>query len=144
MTVNQLGATFKSPGINPIGTGLDAFRASFSPICEDKSISCTPDALDQFAREELQNLTLDLILALHGLRTSRVLSSRGGGKNVFSDLSKLKFQHGNLLSSQVVESLFMVSCFWPRIVPATRRIANEKYPAVGTNESSLRRELKIL
>ncbi|EOO04241.1 putative protein kinase-like domain protein [Phaeoacremonium minimum UCRPA7] len=37
----------------------------------------------------LQNLTLDLLLALQGLRASRLLSSRGGGKNLFSDLAKL-------------------------------------------------------
>ncbi|KAJ0100743.1 hypothetical protein J7T55_000110, partial [Diaporthe amygdali] len=39
-------------------------------------------------RDWLQNLTLDLILVLQVLRTSRVLPSHGGGKNLFSDLSK--------------------------------------------------------
>jgi len=36
---------------NPIGKGLDAFRTSFNSICEDRSISCTPDALGQLAQE---------------------------------------------------------------------------------------------
>ncbi len=36
---------------NPIGKGLDAFRSSFNSICKERSISCTPDALDQFGQE---------------------------------------------------------------------------------------------
>jgi hypothetical protein len=36
---------------NPIGKGLDAFRTSFNSICEDRSISCTPDALGQLGQE---------------------------------------------------------------------------------------------
>ena len=36
---------------NPIGKGLDAFRTSFNSICEDRTISCTPDALGQLAQE---------------------------------------------------------------------------------------------
>ncbi|RYP33633.1 hypothetical protein DL766_003382 [Monosporascus sp. MC13-8B] len=73
---------------NPIGKGLDAFRASFSLICEDRSISCN-DALNQLGHEDLQNLTLDLLLALQGLRVSRLLPSTGGGKNLFNDLLRL-------------------------------------------------------
>jgi hypothetical protein len=38
-------------GNNPIGKGLDAFRTSFTSICEDRSISCTPDALGQLGQE---------------------------------------------------------------------------------------------
>ncbi len=37
---------------------------------------------------DLQNLTLDLLLALQGFRVSRLLRSSSGGKNLFSDLSK--------------------------------------------------------
>lgn len=36
---------------NPIGKGLDAFRTSFKSICDDRTLSCTPDALDQLAQE---------------------------------------------------------------------------------------------
>ena len=36
---------------NPIRKGLDAFRTSFNSICEDRTISCTPDALGQLAQE---------------------------------------------------------------------------------------------
>lgn len=35
----------------PIEEGLDAFRTAFSLICEDRSISCTPDALGHFGQE---------------------------------------------------------------------------------------------
>lgn len=38
-------------GNNPIGKGLDAFRTSFNSICEDRSISCTPDAVGQLGQE---------------------------------------------------------------------------------------------
>ncbi|KAJ9129857.1 Rhodopsin kinase [Pleurostoma richardsiae] len=68
----------------PIGNSLDAFRSSFNSTCEDRSISYTPDALGQLGQD-----ALDLVSALQGLRASRLLPSRGGGKNLFSDLSKL-------------------------------------------------------
>jgi len=32
---------------NPIKKGLDAFRISFNSICKDRSMSYTPEALDQ-------------------------------------------------------------------------------------------------
>ncbi|KAH6869569.1 hypothetical protein B0T10DRAFT_418334 [Thelonectria olida] len=74
---------------NPIGNGLDAFRASFNSICKGAGISCTPDALDQLGQEDLQNLIIDLLLALQSLRISRLLRSTGSGKNLLSDLSRL-------------------------------------------------------
>ncbi|KAK3936587.1 hypothetical protein QBC46DRAFT_366821 [Diplogelasinospora grovesii] len=74
---------------NPIGKGLDALRASFSSICKDKSISCGPDALSQLRPGDLQNLTINLIWALQGLLTSRLLPSTGGGRSLFDDLLRL-------------------------------------------------------
>ncbi|KAH7016034.1 uncharacterized protein B0I36DRAFT_41579 [Microdochium trichocladiopsis] len=74
---------------NPIGKGLDAFRASFGLICEGASVPCTPDSLGRIGQEDLQNLTLDLLLALQSLRISRLLRSSGSGKNLLSDLSRL-------------------------------------------------------
>ncbi|PGG98196.1 hypothetical protein AJ80_09574 [Polytolypa hystricis UAMH7299] len=74
---------------NPIGRGLDVFRASFRSTCEDASVSCTPDALEQLGQDDLQNITLDLLSALQGLPISRLLRSSGGGKNLFSDLIRL-------------------------------------------------------
>ncbi|GKU12502.1 unnamed protein product, partial [Fusarium langsethiae] len=74
---------------NPIGDGLNAFRASFKLICEGASVPCTLDALEQLSQEDLQNLVIDLLLALQGLRISRVLRSSGSGKNLLSDLSRL-------------------------------------------------------
>lgn len=32
---------------NPIGTGLDAFRASFRSVCQDANVRPTRDALNQ-------------------------------------------------------------------------------------------------
>ncbi|WPJ64576.1 hypothetical protein SMAC4_13827 [Sordaria macrospora] len=37
---------------HPIGTGLDAFRASFESVCKDRGISYpTPDALRQLDKK---------------------------------------------------------------------------------------------
>jgi hypothetical protein len=36
---------------NPIGNGIDAFRGSFSSVCERAHLSCIPDALDQLEHE---------------------------------------------------------------------------------------------
>ncbi|KAJ2906934.1 hypothetical protein MKZ38_009797 [Zalerion maritima] len=74
---------------NPIKNGLDTFRASFASVCEDRSIPCTLNSLDQLDDDDLQNLTLDLLSALQGLRVSRLLQSGGSGKNLFGDLSRL-------------------------------------------------------
>ncbi|RSL45552.1 hypothetical protein CEP51_016063, partial [Fusarium floridanum] len=74
---------------NPIGNGLDAFRASFNSTCEGAGISCTPDSIDKLGQEDLQNLIVDLLLALQGLRISRLLRASGSGKNLLSDLSRL-------------------------------------------------------
>ncbi|RMD42513.1 hypothetical protein DV735_g2633, partial [Chaetothyriales sp. CBS 134920] len=73
---------------NPIGNGLDAFRASFNSICEGASISCTPDALDQLGQEDLQNLVLVLVSTLQILPASRLLRSNSG-RTLFSELSRL-------------------------------------------------------
>ncbi|RSL57392.1 hypothetical protein CEP54_008310 [Fusarium duplospermum] len=75
---------------NPIGNGLDAFRASFKSICDSTNTNTwTTDALDQLSQEDLQNLIIDLLLALQSLRISRILRSSGSGKNLLSDLSRL-------------------------------------------------------
>ncbi|KAH7016319.1 uncharacterized protein B0I36DRAFT_254039 [Microdochium trichocladiopsis] len=67
---------------NPIGKGLDAFRASFSLICEGASVPCTPDSLGRLDREGKNDSTASL-------RISRLLRSSGSGKNLLSDLSRL-------------------------------------------------------
>lgn len=36
---------------NPIGNGLDAFRASFNTVCADRALSRIPDALGQLDQE---------------------------------------------------------------------------------------------
>ncbi|KAF3348006.1 hypothetical protein VD0002_g3548 [Verticillium dahliae] len=74
---------------NPIKNGLDSFRASFKAICTSQGISPCPDSLGKLKGDELQNLALDLLLALQGCRASRLLRSGGRGKNLFGDLSTL-------------------------------------------------------
>ncbi|KUI73383.1 hypothetical protein VM1G_08934 [Cytospora mali] len=75
---------------HPIGEGLDTFRTSFRSICESKSIVCTPDALGQLGQEDLQNLTLDLLVAPRIIQVSRLLPSRGRGRSLFSDITRLQ------------------------------------------------------
>lgn len=43
---------------NPIGNGLDTFRASFNLVCDGASISCTVDALDQLGQEGKKDVQL--------------------------------------------------------------------------------------
>ncbi|KAK5652988.1 hypothetical protein OQA88_9468 [Cercophora sp. LCS_1] len=74
---------------NPIGNGLDAFRASFSSICKGASVSYTPDAVERLGHKDLQNLTLILLLNLRILPASRLLRSSGHSESLFSDLSRL-------------------------------------------------------
>lgn len=62
--------------VQPIGTGLDAFRDS------NKS------SYDTLNSNESLDILLDLIHALQGVPVSRHLPSSRGGKNLLDDLSK--------------------------------------------------------
>ncbi|KAI0836075.1 hypothetical protein F5Y06DRAFT_274145 [Hypoxylon sp. FL0890] len=74
---------------NPIGRGLEAFLASFGSLCESKEIPCSREAVDQLDDEDLQNIAIELLSALQGLRVSRLLPSRNGKKNLLRDLPGL-------------------------------------------------------
>ncbi|RMJ01691.1 hypothetical protein CDV36_015615 [Fusarium kuroshium] len=92
-------------GDNPIGNGLDAFRASFQSICKGGSISLIPNALEQLEREgtasvaavcysnqqiDIQNLILDPLSALRNLSAVRSLPSKTGRGTLRSDLLRLE------------------------------------------------------
>ncbi|KAI0161090.1 hypothetical protein GGR52DRAFT_562862 [Hypoxylon sp. FL1284] len=64
---------------NPIGNGLDSFLASFSSLCESKSICCTGEALRQLSEEDIQDLISWLLSALQTLPVARLLPSRMHG-----------------------------------------------------------------
>ncbi|KAI1839917.1 hypothetical protein JX266_013876 [Neoarthrinium moseri] len=68
----------------PIGTGLQSFRASFEEFCQSKRL--VPSA---GVWGGLDDLSLDLLSALQGLRAPRQLPSRRHGKNLLDDLSAL-------------------------------------------------------
>ncbi|ELR04271.1 hypothetical protein GMDG_06671 [Pseudogymnoascus destructans 20631-21] len=73
----------------PIADGLNVFRDSFNSLCEGLGVSSSVDGLQRIGHEGLQNLALDLILALLVLPVSRILPSNIGNKNLFGDLSRL-------------------------------------------------------
>ncbi|KID86141.1 Protein kinase-like domain protein, partial [Metarhizium majus ARSEF 297] len=74
---------------NPIKDNLDDFRTLFASTCQERGLECSPDALASLDRDDLQNVTIDLILALQRLRISRLLLSAAGSKTVLSDLFEL-------------------------------------------------------
>ncbi len=90
---------------NPIGKGLDNFRASFQSTYDNEDSSCLPDAVDQLdqGREtsestscdssncaaDLRTLSFDLLLALQSSEASRLHPAIGRGKNPVDDLSRL-------------------------------------------------------
>ncbi|KAK0621573.1 hypothetical protein B0T17DRAFT_295605 [Bombardia bombarda] len=74
---------------NPIGKGLDPFRATFISICEERSISCSPDALGQLDRQDVQDLVFNLLSALQILPAIRLLRSKTGNGTLRSDLLRL-------------------------------------------------------
>ncbi|XP_044714425.1 uncharacterized protein HRG_12023 [Hirsutella rhossiliensis] len=73
----------------PIANGLDAFRASFSSICEARHVPRGPDALERLGQEDLQNIVLDLLSTLQIHPAARLLRSTGDGKTLFGDLLQL-------------------------------------------------------
>ncbi|KAK7931234.1 hypothetical protein PG985_001946 [Apiospora marii] len=58
---------------HPIGNGLNTFRASFGRLCESKSIICSPHSLTQLDQDDLQDLSIDILLSLQRFRASRLL-----------------------------------------------------------------------
>ncbi|PHH49261.1 hypothetical protein CFIMG_006234RA [Ceratocystis fimbriata CBS 114723] len=95
---------------HPIGKGLDAFRASFNSICKDRSILCSPDALDQLDPEDSQYLVFDLISAVENLTASRFLPSKTGHTSLRIDLIRLK--------SAVASTDFNFDCVKPLLKSA--------------------------
>ncbi|KAL2889273.1 hypothetical protein HOO65_030774 [Ceratocystis lukuohia] len=76
---------------HPIGKGLDAFRASFNSICEDMSILCSPDALDQLDLRDSRDLVISLLTAVQNLTAIRFLPSKTGHDSLRTDLIRLNF-----------------------------------------------------
>ncbi|KAF2676778.1 hypothetical protein K458DRAFT_468226 [Lentithecium fluviatile CBS 122367] len=71
----------------PIGKRLDAFRDSFSFVCQGADVPETLEVLDIYLTGiVLQNLGLGVVSALQTLPASRLLHSTSGDKNLFSDL----------------------------------------------------------
>ncbi|KAI5861527.1 hypothetical protein GGS23DRAFT_575496 [Durotheca rogersii] len=73
---------------NPIGRRLDEFRNSFSLACSEKGISDNLNLVDKLDRDVLQDLTLDLLGTLLGLRASRHLPSNRS-KSLYEDILRL-------------------------------------------------------
>ncbi|KAH8746941.1 serine/threonine-protein kinase Sgk2 [Diaporthe sp. PMI_573] len=73
---------------NPIGKGLDAFRASFNSTCQVQSIPSSPDSLGRLGHDKLQNIALVLLSTLQILPAARLLRS-SGGRTLFSELPRL-------------------------------------------------------
>lgn len=96
---------FKIIEANPIGDGIDAFRGSFTSICDRVRLPCVPDALDQLEHEgtgrtnflrrpsnqyaDVQDLTSSLLSALQILPATRLLPSKIGHGTLRSDLLRL-------------------------------------------------------
>lgn len=87
---------------NPIGNGLQTFRSALHAKYEQSAQA--PDqlelegtspivlqyvAMDPTVNKELQNLSVDLLLALQSTRACRLLRSSGNGKNHLGDLLRL-------------------------------------------------------
>ncbi|KAL7785643.1 hypothetical protein V8C37DRAFT_315231 [Trichoderma ceciliae] len=76
-------------GDNPIGKGLDAFRALFKSVCEDQGVVCSPDAIDRLDQDSIRTLAFQLFLALQSLRATGLLRPAGRGKYLLDDIFRL-------------------------------------------------------
>lgn len=90
---------------NPIGKGLDTFRASFNTVCAERAIPRTLDALSKLDQEgitiqlrcsassnqhtDIQNLALDLLSALRNLPAICFLPSKTGHGTLRNDVLRL-------------------------------------------------------
>ncbi|KAH6604461.1 serine threonine- kinase sgk2 [Trichoderma cornu-damae] len=77
---------------NPINDAFEAFRTSFALAREEKDLAEDLDVLgtiDKLDQDVLQDLSLDLLSTVVGLRASRQLHSVGIGKNLSVDIARL-------------------------------------------------------
>ncbi|KAI5928218.1 hypothetical protein F4810DRAFT_719865 [Camillea tinctor] len=74
---------------NYIGNGLDGFYVSFNSVCENRSIPCSPEALVQLSRKDIQFLTSSLLAALQILPITQLLPSSTGRGILLNDLLTL-------------------------------------------------------
>lgn len=75
---------------NPIGNGLDDFHASFKEICEGRSVSFTPDALQLLGQEGLRKLVLAFLSVAQNFPAARLLPAGTGRGTLRSDLLRLE------------------------------------------------------
>ncbi|KAK4031149.1 hypothetical protein C8A01DRAFT_51646 [Parachaetomium inaequale] len=75
---------------NPIGNGLDTFRASFNTVCADRDIPCTLDALGQLDQEALRNFTRTFLRAAQNLPAADLLPATTRRGTLRSDLLRLE------------------------------------------------------
>ncbi|KAJ8131900.1 hypothetical protein O1611_g1727 [Lasiodiplodia mahajangana] len=71
---------------NPIGAGLDSFRALFNSTCNNGGVACSLDALGQLNQENLRTLLVVLLSLLLALPAARLLRS-SRGKPLLSELA---------------------------------------------------------
>ncbi|KAK4237599.1 dual serine/threonine and tyrosine protein kinase [Achaetomium macrosporum] len=132
---------------NPIGNGFEGFRASYKPVCNSKSIPCTPDALD------LRKLALAFLSAARNLAAPRVLPARAGRGTLRSDLLRLELSLESddsdldrikpLLKTALAENLDD-ALVWSRVydavtesTPPPRSVASVKQTPWSRNTSSI-------
>ncbi|TWU76319.1 hypothetical protein ED733_005849 [Metarhizium rileyi] len=72
---------------NPIGSGLDAFRALVISTCRRRGIS--PDAIAQLGQKDLRHLSLNLLAELQNLPAASLIPSQAGRGTLEADLLRL-------------------------------------------------------
>ncbi|KAM0271650.1 hypothetical protein ACHAQH_009005 [Verticillium albo-atrum] len=75
---------------NPIESGLDAFRASFTSIYQGASVSSSSDALEQLGQEELHKVVLAFLRVAQILPAADLLPARTGRGTLRSDLLRIE------------------------------------------------------
>ncbi|KAK4095936.1 hypothetical protein N658DRAFT_519472 [Parathielavia hyrcaniae] len=75
---------------NPIGNGLDTFRASFSTVSIDRSTSRVPDALGQLDQEALRKFIRAFLRAAQNLPAADLLPASTRRGSLRSDLLRLE------------------------------------------------------
>ncbi|KAJ5544154.1 hypothetical protein N7494_005433 [Penicillium frequentans] len=73
---------------NPIGSGLNVFRTTFTLVCGGADLSSADQAVDRLKREDVQDLAFSLLTALQILPAARLLPSISGGV-IRTDLLRL-------------------------------------------------------
>ncbi|KAL7895267.1 hypothetical protein HDV64DRAFT_257549, partial [Trichoderma sp. TUCIM 5745] len=139
---------------NPINDAFEEFRTSFALAREEKNLADDLDVLDtidKLDQDALQELSIDLLSTIVGLRALRQLHSVGIGKNLSVDVVALILTVNSDFNFAAIKPLFVAVLerksdkeIWDRVYDAVSSVPSRFASSTVVNSSEQRDEIDSL